>query len=159
MAFGFPLFVDVVDNNCLVIGGGSVAAEKAQVFLLFGAKVTVISPTLCPALKQLDVEEKIRYIPRRYFRGDCANAFLCVAATDDEAVNIAIAQECKSRKIPVYVAKPEIYGSFRFPNVVHTRSVTLAMSDSLEPQVSQALCRELAQSLPSMLEKASDQNK
>lgn len=154
MGFGFPIFIDVKGNNCLILGGNAFAAEKARVLLQFGAKVTVISPTLDPFLLELEEKRQIRYIPRRYFRGDCANACLCIAATGDDAVNISIAQECKARKIFVCVEQPEIYGTFAFPNVIYSRSLTVALSDTLEPPVSQELCRQLAQALPPMLEKA-----
>lgn len=61
-------------------------------------KLTVISPTLCEGLRRLDEEGKIRYIPRRYFHGDCTCAYLCVAATEDEALNIAISDEARPKE-------------------------------------------------------------
>ena len=39
----FPMFVDLTDSNCLVVGGGSVALRKVNVLLDFGAKVHVIA--------------------------------------------------------------------------------------------------------------------
>ena len=99
MALGFPLYINLHGNNCVVLGGGEFAWERARTLLAFGAKVTVISPTLCEGLRRLDEEGKIRYIPRRYFRGDCTCAYLCVAATEDEALNIAISDECKAKGI------------------------------------------------------------
>lgn len=47
MAFGFPLYIDLNGNNCVVLGGGDYAADKVDTLLQFGAKVTVISPALC----------------------------------------------------------------------------------------------------------------
>ena len=151
MGFQFPVFIDIKGNNCLIIGGGTEAAEKAQALLQFQAKVTVIHPTLCPALQELEKEKKICYIPRKYYRGDCSNAYLCIAATGDPNTNIAISQECKARRILVYVADPPVYGNFDFPNVVCNRSVTVALSDSLEPAASRDLCHRLAHALPDIL--------
>ena len=54
MGFGFPLFIDVKGNNCLILGGNDFAAEKARVLLQFGAKVTVISPVLEPSLLEME---------------------------------------------------------------------------------------------------------
>ena len=47
MALGFPLYINLHGNNCVVLGGGEFAWERARTLLAFGAKVTVISPNLC----------------------------------------------------------------------------------------------------------------
>ena len=39
----FPIFIDLTDNNCTIIGGGEYASACADMLLGFGAKVTVIS--------------------------------------------------------------------------------------------------------------------
>ena len=62
MAFGFPLYIDLNGNNCVVLGGGDYAADKVDTLLQFGAKVTVISPALCGRLQELDKTRAIRYI-------------------------------------------------------------------------------------------------
>ncbi|MCK5666968.1 MAG: siroheme synthase, partial [Thiotrichaceae bacterium] len=49
----FPVFLDLKDRQCLVIGGGSVASRKAKNLLTAEAKVTVISPEVSDELKQL----------------------------------------------------------------------------------------------------------
>ncbi len=127
MKHGFPLYIDLNGNNCTVFGGGEYAADKAETLLKFGAKVTVISPTLCDRLRQLDVKRTIRYIPRKYYRGDCTTAVLCVAATDDDAVNIAIATESKAKNIPVHVSHPAAFGNFGFPEAILTEHVQISM--------------------------------
>jgi len=99
----------------VVLGGGKFAASRAKTLLKFGAKVTVISPALCAELRELDTAGRIRYIPRKYYRGDSTSASLCVAATDEENVNIAIADECKAKGIPVNVSRPAAFGTFSFP--------------------------------------------
>lgn len=154
MALGFPLYINLHGNNCVVLGGGEFAWERTQTLLAFGAKVTVISPTLCKGLQRLDEENKIRYIPRRYFRGDCTCAYLCVAATEDEALNIAISDECKAKGIPVNVLKPVAFGTFYFPSVVLTDTLSVSISGKLDPVVIGRLRDQIEQALPSMLEAA-----
>ena len=113
MALGFPLYIDLNGNNCIVFGGGEFAADRAQALLRFGAKVTVINPTLCPRLREMD-ERTDPVHPRRYYRGDCTSAYLCVAATDDESLNVAISDECKAKGLPVNVSRPAAFGTFSF---------------------------------------------
>lgn len=45
------LHIDLKNRNCLVIGGGKVAWRKVKVLLSYRAKVTVVSPQLCPDLQ------------------------------------------------------------------------------------------------------------
>lgn len=112
MGFGFPIYIDVEGNNCLVVGGGEAATEAVKLLQKHRARITVIAPQLSDELLQMEKDGVFRHIPRRFFRGDCSNALLCIAATDDERLNIAISQECKSRKTPVCVLRPAIYGTF-----------------------------------------------
>lgn len=131
MRYGFPLYVDLNENNCTVFGGGEYALDKVETLLQFGAKVTVISPTLCEGLAVLDAQRVIRYIPRKYYRGDCTTCVLCVAATDNETVNIAIATESKAKNIPVHVARPSAFGTFHFPETVLSEHVQVSLIGDL----------------------------
>ncbi len=46
-----PIFLDIRNRNCLVVGGGEVAARKIALLLRAGARITVISPQLCAELE------------------------------------------------------------------------------------------------------------
>lgn len=131
MPHAFPLYVYLNDCECIVIGGGSHAARSAETLLQFGARITVISPSLCPELREMDKTGRIRYIPRKYFRGDCTPAVLCVAATNSEAVNIAVAEECKAKGIPVNLSRPAAYSTYVFPRVALRENLTLSVAGKL----------------------------
>ena len=124
----FPLYVNLEGNNCTIFGGNDEAAGYASVLLSFGAKVTVVSPDLCDKLAQMDRDLKIRYIPRRYFRGDCSSCYICIASTGSDALNISISDECKARAISVCVASPSAYGTFRFPVTALQGDITMSIS-------------------------------
>ena len=156
MALGFPLYINLYGNNCVVLGGGEFAYQRTKTLLDFGAKVTVISPTLCEEMQRLDEENKIRYIPRRYFRGDCTCAYLCVAATEDESLNIAISDECKAKGIPVNVLKTVAFGTFYFTSVVLTDALSISISGKLDPAAVNSLRDQIEQALPAMLEIAQE---
>lgn len=152
MAVGFPLYVDLEGNNCTVFGGGMTAYRAAEALLRFHAKVTVVSPTLCPPLEQLDAAGRIRYLRRRYYRGDCSNARLCVAATDDRTVNIAISDECKNKGIPISLEHPKGFGTFTFPRAVICRDTVVAVSGSASHTRQDFLLQKLEAALPQWLE-------
>ncbi len=139
MAIGFPLHIDLNGNNCTVFGGGEQAARRVRELQQFGAKITVIAPTLCPSLQAFSDAGDIRHIPRKYYRSDCTNAQLCVAATDEPAINIAIATECKAKGIPVNVTDPEAYGNFGFPRVIVQQGVVVSISGDVPTETLQTL--------------------
>ena len=149
----FPLLIDLNDNNCTVFGGGECAVAPVRILLSFGARVTLISPQLCPELEKLCREYDIRHIARRYFRGDCSNSQLCVAATDDRETNIRIATEAKAKSIPVNVTEPDAYGTFRFPRTVMDGSVTVTLSGTLSDGKMECLQKRLQKYIPATVKK------
>ena len=58
-----------------------------------GADVKVISPEITEKLKTLSTQKKIKYIARRYKKGDCNNLFMVIIATDNKKINTAISVE------------------------------------------------------------------
>lgn len=156
MAIGFPLLIDLNGNNCTVFGGGKSALRRVNELLRFGAKVTLVSPKVCPELAQMGESGVIRHIPRKYFRGDCTNSQLCVAATDDSTLNIAISTECKNKGIPVNVTQPRSYGTFTFPRMVVAEEVVLSINGSLPAESLSRLRDRLQEELPQILEELAD---
>lgn len=105
-----PLLHDFTGEVVLVFGGGSVGARKAR---RFGreARVVVVSPAFAdrefhPAERR-DPDagvELVRAEPTPEDVGtwfDCAEPALAVAATDDGAVNAAVAREARERGVLV----------------------------------------------------------
>ena len=80
----FPMFVQLKNKKCLVIGGGRIALRKIEVLKDFEADVTVIAPEMIPQIRQID---KIRRIFRTFMEEDFKEAELVVAATNDPKVN------------------------------------------------------------------------
>ena len=158
MALGFALLVDINGNNCTVFGGNKSALRRVNELLRFGAKVTLISPQICPELKKMSDNGLIRHIPRKYFRGDCSNSQLCVAATDDNALNIAISTECKNKGIPVNVTSPRSYGTFTFPRLVANDDVVLSITGTLPADTLTKLQERLQVELPRLIEEISSED-
>lgn len=95
MAKLFPILVNIKDKKCVVIGGGQVAERKIKTLLKYGAKVTLISPEISENLRKIVEKGQIDYIKRKYRKKDIEDAFLVVAATSDEKLNVRIAKDAK----------------------------------------------------------------
>ncbi len=140
----FPVFLDLQDKSCVVVGGGRVAERKVKTLLKAGARVKVISPKLTGPLARLESEERIVQYPRLFRRKDLRGAFLTIAATDDRAVNQKVFQEATENRIPVNVVDDPAHSSFIVPSLVKKKDLVVAISTSGR---SPALARLLRQKL------------
>lgn len=114
--------------RCVVVGGGVVAERKAAGLLDAGAHPTVISPTLTPALTEWQQTSCITHVPRLFATGDLAGAALVIAATDDAAVNAAVAAEGHRIGALVNVAGDSAAGSFHTVGTVRRGDLLLTVS-------------------------------
>ena len=144
----FPVFLDLKDRSCLVIGGGSVASRKVKNLLNANAQVIVISPDINDDLSALEKDSRITWIKREVENTDIARAFLVVAATDNKAVNAQIAELANNANTLVNVADDASLCSFIFPSVLDRSPVTIAVSTG---GASPVLARQLRMKLETMI--------
>lgn len=133
----FPMFVDMKNKKCLIVGGGVVALRKARMMQEFEAKVCVIAPV---PVKEL-YETKGIYVEEREFSFlDLEEQDMVIAATNLVELNGEIAVECKKRGIPVNVVNLPEAGSFICPAYEKTGSVVAAFSSGgKNPAITQYL--------------------
>jgi siroheme synthase-like protein len=144
----YPVFIEMAGRRCLVIGGGNVAEGKVQGLLAAGAEVTVLSPALTPGLHALHAAGGIRHEARAYREGDLAGYEVCLAATDDGAVNAAVAAEGRRRRVWVNTADDPAHCDFILPAVIRRGQVVVAASTG---GASPALARRLREELTDFL--------
>lgn len=140
----YPVFLDVRGRRCIVVGGGQVAERKALSLFDAGADLAVISPSLTPALAELAGKGKITHHPRHFDEQDLAGAYLVIAATNDAAVNEAVARACRTAGILVNAATSPDEGTFVVPSVVERGDLLIAISTCGD---SPALARKVREDL------------
>ncbi|MDF5758702.1 uroporphyrinogen-III C-methyltransferase [Spongiactinospora sp. TRM90649] len=86
-------------RRVLVVGGGRVAQRRIPALLEAGAQVTLVSPSVTPALDDLIAAGRITWEARPYEVGDCDGAWLVQACTDERAVNTAVAAEAEAKRV------------------------------------------------------------
>ncbi|MGY1615241.1 uroporphyrinogen-III C-methyltransferase [Geodermatophilus sp. SYSU D00691] len=95
----YPVGLRLLDRRVVVVGGGQVAHRRVAGLLEARALVTVVSPEVTPALEALVEPGALTWVRRRYEPGDLDGAWYAVAATDDPAVNAAVAAEAEAARI------------------------------------------------------------
>lgn len=126
----YPICLDITNRRCTVIGGGKVAARKAQGLLDHQAQVTMISPELSEESEALYKDNLLSWIDRPYREGDLADSFLVIAATDDPDVQQRIHAEATERNILLNVADVPKWCNFILPATVRRGDFCLAISTS-----------------------------
>src|SRR3954454_24277896 len=95
----YPVGLRLLGRRVVVVGGGQVAHRRVAGLLEARALVTVVSPEVTPALEALVEPGSLTWVRRRYEPGDLDGAWYAVAATDDPAVNAAVAAEAEAARI------------------------------------------------------------
>jgi precorrin-2 dehydrogenase/sirohydrochlorin ferrochelatase len=140
----YPVFLDITDKRCLVVGGGKVAERKVTMLLQFNAHVVVVSPVMTKALLKLGEEGKIQYFQRTYAAKDLDNTALVFACTDNSAINNKIKKEAARKNIPVNVADIPDACDFIVPSIIKKGGLTIAISTSGElPLLSKKLRQKI----------------
>jgi siroheme synthase-like protein len=140
----YTVSLDLQKRHCVVVGGGAVAARRVGDLLEAGAEVTVVSPTLAPALVSLAESGRIRHVARAYEPGDLATADLAFAAADDPAVAPAVAREARVHGVWLNAADAPAYCDFILPGIVRRGPLTVAVgSGGTSPALTRALREHL----------------
>ena len=124
----YPIFLELENRACLIVGGGEVAYRKAAMLVSCGAKVRVVSPRLSGDLKRLLTKGKIRWLKHIFRLGDLNGIELVVAATDEQLVNTQVSRECRRRGIWINVVDQPKLCSFIVPSVIQRGRLTVAIS-------------------------------
>lgn len=126
----YPIFLNINGKICTVVGGGQVALRKVRVLLDYRARVRVISPDLCPELERLVESGDIVAERRQYLAGDLKEAFIVIAATDEQQTNIEVAREARKKGILINVVDDPDNSDFILPSYLRRGDVTIAVSTS-----------------------------
>jgi precorrin-2 dehydrogenase len=140
----YPIFLELAGRSCLVVGGGPVAERKVEGLLAAGAVVTVVSPTLGGPLRRLLDEGRVRHLAREYRPGDLDGHQLAFVATDDGAVNAAVALEGRERSVWVNAADDPAHCAFILPSVLRRGELQVAVATGgTSPALSRVIREEL----------------
>ncbi|WP_027468112.1 siroheme synthase CysG [Deefgea rivuli] len=124
----FPLFLNLKQQACLIVGGGEIAVRKLRLLRSAGADVTVIAPELCAEMRELVKKGEVRWQPAEFSLAQIAGQRLVIAATDHPAVNQAVFTACEAAGILVNAVDDPAHSRFITPAIVDRAPLTIAIS-------------------------------
>jgi precorrin-2 dehydrogenase/sirohydrochlorin ferrochelatase len=124
----YPIFLDLAQRRCLVVGGRAVAERKVQGLLEAKAQVVVVCPSLTDILRLWAIKGVLTHRPRPFHDEDVEGCALVIAATDRGDVNAHIATTARRHGIWVNVVDTPDACDFIAPAVVRRGSLQIAIS-------------------------------
>lgn len=147
-----PVFVNLRDRPCLVVGGGAVAERKARLLLRAGARVRIAAPAITGTLASWHAEGRIEHLPAVFDQAMPAGHRLVVAATDDETLNARVARAADDAGVLCNVVDDNARSSFILPAIVDRSPVTVAVgTGGRAPVLAQKLKAQLEARLPARI--------
>lgn len=137
----YPIYLDIDNKNCVVIGGGNVAYRKACGLKESGGSVTVISPEFCEDFLS---EKNITLKKKKYEESDISQAVIVIASTDNESVNKQVYIDATKINIPVNIVDQPELCSFIVPSIIKSGDLRISISTS---GTSPALAKNIRKSL------------
>jgi uroporphyrin-III C-methyltransferase/precorrin-2 dehydrogenase/sirohydrochlorin ferrochelatase len=153
----FPIFLDAEHISAMVIGGGDVAARKIELLLKTTTNIVVMSESVSPTVQRLINSHKLQWLESNYQCGHLANINLVIAATDNNDVNKAVAEEAKPLNILVNVVDQPELCTYITPAIIDRSPIIIAMSSSGSAPILLRMLREqIEKTLPNGYGKLAD---
>jgi len=143
-----PIFYNISGKSCLVVGGGAIAARKAELLLKAGGKLRVVALRIDERIREMADSHALEFEQREYITDDLTGVICVIAATDEMTVNREISEQAQARGIPVNVVDNPELCSFIMPSMIDRSPVQIAISTG---GVSPVLARMLRSKLESCI--------
>lgn len=126
----YPIYLQLKDQPCTVIGGGKIAEGKVEGLLAAGAQVKLVSPALTGPLAAIVRAGDVTYVERAYQPGDLQGAFMVICATDQPEINHQVWQEATANCQLVNVVDDTPRCNFIAPSILRQGDLSIAISTS-----------------------------
>src|SRR5690554_2039329 len=143
----FPVFLDLRNRYCLLVGGGEVATRKGRLLVKAGALLRVVAPTVSAELRELAAQHQGEIFQREYRSDDLDDCVLVIAATDNESLNERVSLDAKAKNLPVNVVDSPALCSYITPAIIDRSPVVIAVSSGGEAPVLARLIRAKLETL------------
>ncbi|HHZ9436317.1 TPA: siroheme synthase CysG [Klebsiella quasipneumoniae] len=142
-----PIFCQLRQRDCLLVGGGDVAERKARLLLDAGANVTVNALDFTPQFQVWADSQMLTLVQGEFIPSLLDNCWLAIAATDNETVNQQVSDAAEARRIFCNVVDAPRQASFIMPSIIDRSPLMVAVSSGGTSPVLARLLREKLESI------------
>jgi len=125
-----PIFLNVKGTRSLVVGGGFLAARKADLLLRAGCKLTVLAPTLGDELSHLAQTHDFDHKTSELTAGDLRGCKVVFGCSCDDAINRKLCDLAAAAGILVNITDDPGSCDFIMPAVVDRSPLLVAIASS-----------------------------
>lgn len=149
-----PIFCQLRERPCLLVGGGDVAERKARLLMEAGARLTVNALAFAPQFEAWAKEGMLTLVQGPFDDALLDPCWLAIAATDDDAVNQQVSEAAEARRIFCNVVDAPRQASFIMPSIIDRSPLMVAVSSGgTSPVLARLLREKLEAVLPQHLGK------
>jgi len=140
-----PISLRPNGRRAVIVGGGDVAARKAEALVAAGFPIYAVAQRIGERLQSILVASGGASAQRSYKPGDLTDAALVIAATDDADLNARIVADSRAAHALVCDASDPQRGDFTMAAVSRIGELTISVdSNGNSPAFSRRVVRELA---------------
>lgn len=148
----FPLFIDTVNLNVLLVGAGDVASRKLALLTRTEANIHVIAPQVNAEVRHYADAGRILLSVREVVHADIQNYDLVYLATANDDLNAELATLATARGIWVNAVDNPAFCRFITPSIVDRGRLVVAISTAgAAPVFARTIRSRLEASLPQSL--------
>lgn len=145
----FPLFLNLKQQSCLVVGAGEIAARKIDLLSRAGASITVVAIEIGDSVAEIQKRYPLAIKQKAFEDSDLAGMRLVVSATNNRSTNIEIAEAAKRQNLLVNVVDNPDLCNFIFPAIVDRSPVVAAISSGgASPVLARLLRAKIESAIP-----------
>ena len=149
-----PIFCQLRNRDCLLVGGGDVAERKARLLLDAGARLTVNALAFAPQFQAWADAGALTLAQGDFDESLLDSSWLVIAATDDDGVNARVSDAAEKRRIFCNVVDAPKQASFIMPSIIDRSPLMVAVSSGgTSPVLARLLREKLEAVLPQHLGK------
>ncbi|MBN2019408.1 MAG: bifunctional precorrin-2 dehydrogenase/sirohydrochlorin ferrochelatase [Sedimentisphaerales bacterium] len=123
----YPIFLELAGRRVVIVGGGGVAARKAEAILRAGARLVVVAERIGDTLRGLCKGTTAELIESKYAKDYLSAATLVIAATDIDQLNSQIYKDCQQLEILCNVVDSPAICDFYVPAVFNRGDLQIAI--------------------------------
>ncbi|MHB8417018.1 MAG: precorrin-2 dehydrogenase/sirohydrochlorin ferrochelatase family protein [Myxococcales bacterium] len=124
----YPVALRLDGKRVLLVGGGRIAEERARRLIECGVRLRLVAPAISANLATWAAEGKLQAVLRPFEPGDLDGVFVAFTATSSRAVNRAVVEAARARRILANAADAPDLCDFTLPAVARRGDLCIAIT-------------------------------